>query len=303
MRNIKNIFTIFVTLLTTQCIFSEPVIEIYNKTNESIQVDIADGSSRKDITTAYVNPNEQWNSGDRTTITLNTKLLMQVSTKANPSPKAFMIDAPGKTKYLSWDPAKSQPLYPQTGPLLGLLGKTKSGLSLSNNINTENIALTNPLAAPQMPKKPSQQQPAATQPKPTQPKLTQPTQPKPIQPIPTTTETDLEVKLTNATNVWVSFSITLQKVNPSIILNVGPIPPKLIDDLQKAYVAQEITPFAVGSLTPKDSQHMNRKLSSTFSKMIIKIMPLGGDSYLFAFDPHGKKKMFFKWDGNQLVEE
>ena len=189
MKHTQNIFTLIVSIVTlssVQYVFSAPVIEIYNKTNESIQVDIADANSKKDITTAYVGPDQQWNSGDRTTIDLSTKLLIQVSTKANPSPKAFIIDAPGKTKYLSWDSAKSQPLYPQTGPLLGLLGKTKSSLSLSNNLKAENITSTNPLAAPQMPKKPEPTKPEPTKPEPTKPEPTkpEPTKPSPAQPAP-----------------------------------------------------------------------------------------------------------------------
>jgi len=119
------------------------VIEIFNKGNESIQVNIADasGNTRRDITTAYVSPNQQWRSGHRV-IDMNSKLLIEVSTKANPRMQQFVIDAPGKTKYLSWDPSKSMPLYPQTGPAWGLLGTTKSGLSLSNNVSSSQIRKT-----------------------------------------------------------------------------------------------------------------------------------------------------------------
>jgi DnaJ domain len=167
MKNTKNIFLLIVSIITlsnAQQLFSEPVIEIYNKTNESIQVNIADviGNTTKDITTAYVAPAQQWNSGARA-ITLNNKLHIEVATKANSTPKAFIIDAPGKTKYLSWDSAKSQPLYPQTGPLLGLMGKTKSGLPLNNNVKAENITSTKPLTALQMPPKPNPAQPKQTQ--------------------------------------------------------------------------------------------------------------------------------------------
>jgi hypothetical protein len=122
-----------------------PVVEITNKSNESIQVNIADAGTnvRKDIATAYVSPNQRWNSGDRV-IDMNNKLLIEVSTKANTyAPKVFFINAPGKTKYLSWDPSKSMPLYPQTGPLAGfgkMLGmKTASGLSLDNNVSASQI--------------------------------------------------------------------------------------------------------------------------------------------------------------------
>ncbi|MGE0010077.1 MAG: hypothetical protein AB7F19_06070 [Candidatus Babeliales bacterium] len=47
---------------------------------------------------------------------------------------------PGHNKVLiSFDPEKSPAVYPQTGPLKGLLGKTESGLSLKNNVSAAQI--------------------------------------------------------------------------------------------------------------------------------------------------------------------
>ena len=54
------------------------------------------------------------------------------------------INTPGKTKYVTWNPAKTPSLYPQTGILMGLLGTSDSGYSLSNNIAQGNILSQNP---------------------------------------------------------------------------------------------------------------------------------------------------------------
>jgi hypothetical protein len=148
MKNTKVLFisiTSVITLLSSQGMQAAPAFEIYNKDKESIQVNIADisGNIRKDKATAYVSPNQQWNSGSRA-ISLNDKLLIEISTKKNPRLTKFVIDAPKRTKYLSWNPAKSPSLYPQTGPLMGLMGlvgmgQTKSGLSLENNVKASDI--------------------------------------------------------------------------------------------------------------------------------------------------------------------
>ncbi len=116
-----------------------PVIEFYNKNQDSIQVNIIDisGSSQKTITTAYVSGDQQWNSGSRV-INMTTKLLIELL-KQNKLIARFEVDAPGKTKYMSIDLNKTPALYPQTGPLLGLMGKTKSGLPLKNNVSAGQI--------------------------------------------------------------------------------------------------------------------------------------------------------------------
>jgi len=55
-----------------------------------------------------------------------------ISREITPSPDYFYeINAPGKTKYVTWNPAKSPSLYSQTGPLMGLTGKTESGYPVS----------------------------------------------------------------------------------------------------------------------------------------------------------------------------
>lgn len=49
------------------------------------------------------------------------------------------IKPTAKTKYITFNPDKSPKLYPQTGPWLGLLGKTESGLSLKNNFQESDL--------------------------------------------------------------------------------------------------------------------------------------------------------------------
>ncbi|HEX4069329.1 MAG TPA: hypothetical protein VHX42_04480 [Candidatus Babeliales bacterium] len=150
MKNTKNIF---VSILSAVAFFGassvsassaptgsfDPVIELYNKNNESIQVNIIDLSSsgQKTIATAYPAADSQWNSGSRV-IDMNSRLLIELL-KQNKLIARFSINAPGKTKYLSIDLSKTPALYPQTGPLLGLMGKTKSGLPLKNNVSSSQI--------------------------------------------------------------------------------------------------------------------------------------------------------------------
>jgi hypothetical protein len=53
----------------------------------------------------------------------------------------YELNAPGKTKYVTWNPSKSPFLYPQTGPLMGMTGKSDSGYPLSNNLAQSQIIL------------------------------------------------------------------------------------------------------------------------------------------------------------------
>ncbi|HXW86119.1 MAG TPA: hypothetical protein VEK38_02130 [Candidatus Bathyarchaeia archaeon] len=54
---------------------------------------------------------------------------------ATPS-ATYTINPQGRTVFLTWD---GKTLRPQTGPLLGLLNKTESGLPLKNNVTAGNI--------------------------------------------------------------------------------------------------------------------------------------------------------------------
>jgi len=66
----------------------------------------------------------------------------------NPKPDfifGFEPSARGKTKYLTWNPAKhnkpNMNFYPQTGPLMGFLGKSEGGYSLKYNVKQADIRL------------------------------------------------------------------------------------------------------------------------------------------------------------------
>ena len=68
----------------------------------------------------------------------NQGLTQQEISRARPQ-RTVSINAPGKTKYLTWNPAKSPYLYPQTGPLMGLLSRTSSGYPLAVNVKQSDI--------------------------------------------------------------------------------------------------------------------------------------------------------------------
>lgn len=144
MKNHRNILLTIITLVSTQFTQSAerffnvtPTIEIYNKIKNDIYVVINDISTNYLIENITIRPNEQWKNSAEHAIDKNSKLKIKIV--SDQKTKTFTINAPGKTKYLSWDPAKSPSLYPQTGTLFGLLGKTKSGLSLKNNVSSSEI--------------------------------------------------------------------------------------------------------------------------------------------------------------------
>ena len=62
------------------------------------------------------------------------------SREITPKPNHFYsLNAPGKTKYLTWNPAKAPYLYPQTGTFMGLSGKSDSGYPLGSNLTQGQI--------------------------------------------------------------------------------------------------------------------------------------------------------------------
>jgi hypothetical protein len=144
---------IFLSILSAVTLFNislsanvaSNVIEIYNKQTSNIIVDITETrQGRKIIFPAVSIPgNQQWLC--KREVDMNSVLDFTVSTPKGNIIAEYVIDAPGKTKYLSWDNVKSGSryfescLYPQTGPLMGLMGKTKSGLSLKNNVEASQI--------------------------------------------------------------------------------------------------------------------------------------------------------------------
>ena len=142
----KNIQNMFFAVLSSIALFNgslsassaptgsfDPVIEIYNKDKESIQVNVTDLKTKRPILTAYVSPGKQWNSGTQAIDMANTLLFTIL--KQNQVVAEYVIHSLG-TKYVTWNPSKSPALYTQTGPLMGFMGKTESGLSLKNNVRS-----------------------------------------------------------------------------------------------------------------------------------------------------------------------
>jgi hypothetical protein len=152
MKNLKNVIFSLVILagIMTSSTYAanDPNFEIYNKSKEDIKVVITTTGERtmdpvkREIRIAN-------NRKEKTVAKEGTWRETLPSTLA--AVGVMVIDGDGKhefsiqreeateTIYLSWNPEKSTALYPQTGPLMGLLGKTKSGLPLKNNISSNQI--------------------------------------------------------------------------------------------------------------------------------------------------------------------
>ena len=160
MQSIKNVF---VSILLTIIVFntslssnapttSIPVVEIYNKDEDSILIQVGidktgEGKIYHMIAYATIPSNAQGKILSSNVINIQTQVLRISILKNNEVVGEFSIKAPGKTKYLTWSSAKKPSLYPQTGPLMGLMGrynplgqgKTESGLPLHNNVSEKQI--------------------------------------------------------------------------------------------------------------------------------------------------------------------
>ncbi len=121
----------------------EPNFEISNKSKDDIVVYLSYGDY-KSSGPLMVKPQER----KRYQIGLNDQCFITINTFPKDKSKklgvfSYKINAPGKTKYVTWNPDKPSALYPQTGPLAGfgrLIGmKTESGLSLQNNLSASQI--------------------------------------------------------------------------------------------------------------------------------------------------------------------
>ncbi len=166
MKNTKNIFfsilAITLFLISQSSLASEqlakkssalvkkmqgPGFEVFNKSANTITITIF--MNEKFLRYADIAPQQ----GFSLDIDVNQPIQLGVydpKTKVSTgtfsreiTPKApyfYTLNAPGKTKYLTWSPDKSTPLYPQTGPLMGLgkmIGmKSRSGYPLDNNISS-----------------------------------------------------------------------------------------------------------------------------------------------------------------------
>lgn len=128
-----------------------PGFELYNKAPQTISVALIINNK---LTTKNLAPNEKFTQ----TVDLKETIRLGIFNKQTPNistafgsgivtqltitpqPDAiYDLNAPGKTKYVTWNPAKSPTLYPQTGTYMGLSGKSDSGWPLSSNLQQSQI--------------------------------------------------------------------------------------------------------------------------------------------------------------------
>ncbi|HLJ31887.1 MAG TPA: hypothetical protein VKU36_05605 [Candidatus Babeliales bacterium] len=159
MKNIRGIvfpIALMAMLSSTLIVLSADMnFELYNKEKDSIAIQLngqtypVPGISTKQTLQLNVDP------------TREMSLVINSNTFES---QRFTIDASPQreTIYLTWNPAdtsKRSPLYPQTGPWLGLLGKTESGLALdkSKNVTADEIRSGTNVSRNKIPTRPIQQ--------------------------------------------------------------------------------------------------------------------------------------------------
>lgn len=148
--NTYNIYTMAGTTGVLKSI-QGPGFELYNKASQTISIALIINGQ---LTTANIGAGKKFEK----TVDLKETIRLGVFNKQTPNistafgsgivtqltitpqPDAiYDLNAPGKTKYLTWNPAKSPILYPQTGTLMGLSGKSDSGWPLSSNLQQSQI--------------------------------------------------------------------------------------------------------------------------------------------------------------------
>jgi len=123
-----------------------PGFELYNKASQPITVAVV---VNDELTKADIPSSGKFTKN----VALTDTIRLGIFNKTTPGvSKAFMtgeitpqpdaiydLNASGKTKYLSYTPSKSTPLYPQTGTFMGLSGKSDSGYPLGSNLSQSQI--------------------------------------------------------------------------------------------------------------------------------------------------------------------
>lgn len=150
------IFTLSIIASTAQAVKPiAPWFELYNKSDVEIRVGVS-AFGTKGIThllgggMVHVEAGKRYENdipipSDAKTIFVNIMWLPDRTGDAEDvvcNEQDFMISnfSSDATFYFSFDTKKNPKLYPQTGPLWGLLGKTSSGYSLDKNIKVKNIS-------------------------------------------------------------------------------------------------------------------------------------------------------------------
>jgi hypothetical protein len=134
MKNTK-IMAIAIGMICSLMTFSSTIhavanFELYNKANKEITVTMKVGTTKKQVFRIPAGYAGQRN------ITDNQPVYLLIQEEPGISVNIYKKILPtDKTKYITFTPGKSPNVYPQTGPYMGLMRKTESGLSLSNNID------------------------------------------------------------------------------------------------------------------------------------------------------------------------
>jgi hypothetical protein len=159
MKSIKNIFVTIVSAIaffTTQSSVAGtsgllksiqgPGFELYNKAPQTISVGLV--INGKLVDSKSVGAGQKFLKDIDTKGTVRIGIFntppKNISADLSSANAIYEINASGKTKYVTWNPAKAPYLYPQTGPLMGLanlvgMGKTESGYTLNDNIQQSQI--------------------------------------------------------------------------------------------------------------------------------------------------------------------
>jgi hypothetical protein len=132
MKNIKMIVTLLISTIASSSLLQAAVenFELYNKAKTQVTLSMNVGD--KNYGPFNIPPGRQL----RKTIADNQPVYILLQEDPGYSVNIFKKILPtSKTKYISFSPDKSPNVYPQTGPWMGFMGTTESGLSLKNNID------------------------------------------------------------------------------------------------------------------------------------------------------------------------
>jgi DnaJ domain len=144
MKTTKTLTKIFLlSALLIQTIQTDPNFELWNKTDQPFYYSIGnpDNPSSRAINQSPIKlePNQK-TTADRN-LKLKTELQIIVAKQPNKQIDAYLYTFPAnKTIYIR--PKNDKGIFslgPQTGPLLGMKGKTESGYSLKDNVTAKEI--------------------------------------------------------------------------------------------------------------------------------------------------------------------
>lgn len=153
MKNIVNRIVVAMMLVASLPVFAavpnaDTTFEFYNKDNETVRITefgVYGGSIvQKDFASnTLINPSQgSIISAVRAQIRVedanSLMIYLEVRVPGRGDYK-YTIKPGHKTVFVSFTSAKTPSLYPQTGPLKGLLGKTETGLPLKNNLSASDI--------------------------------------------------------------------------------------------------------------------------------------------------------------------